>query len=334
MSTVKAIGEAITGIVGLGGALGIGRRSREAQEDYRQIEQQKKLQELAITGSKELTDYQKQKELEMWEATNYAAQVKQAEKAGLSVAWLMGKGGGGSGAITGGGGMSVGPAQAATAAATEQAETESRMMNAQIANINADTELKQASAGAQSAGTENTQQQTENLKIEQQFNEIRNRVAKATEYDAIDQIRYEATKMMHESNIAGTNQVINENTAKDQENKIKQEATGAMIANQAMRQGIKLDQARINQITNDIQVAIKNAETNRQGLDVSEENMKQLTQAMLWSAGINATGNLVNGILDVRKMSIPKKTISEQIHKTTIPKDAQKYMQKDYKIRK
>lgn len=123
-------------------ALGIG----AGAADRRQLKQQGKLQDLSIKGSKEMTDYNKEAELEMWKNTNWAAQRAEAEKAGLSVGWLMGKGGG-QGGTTGSGGMSVGMGQAADGASRENAKTQQMMAAAQIANLNADTEKKQVEAG-------------------------------------------------------------------------------------------------------------------------------------------------------------------------------------------
>lgn len=134
-----AIAAGVNAATNLARSIGIG----QGAEDRRQLKQQEKLQEIGIKGSKEMIDYQKMKDLEMWEATNWSEQVKQAEKAGLSVGWLMGKGGGSSGTI-GNSGMSVGTGQAANAAQTEQAKIQSAMAAAQIANVAADTEKKKA----------------------------------------------------------------------------------------------------------------------------------------------------------------------------------------------
>ena len=53
----------------------------------------------------------------------------------------------------------------------------------------------------------------------------------------------------------------------------------------------------------------------REGQAVSKENMEKLTETMLISAGIQATGQIVNGIMDIRKMKMPTKS------KTTISED-------------
>lgn len=71
-----------------------------AYNDRRQLNQEEKLQALQIAGNKEMTDYQQQKQLEMWEKTGYGPQMKQLEAAGLNPGLLYG--------MKGGGGMSVG----------------------------------------------------------------------------------------------------------------------------------------------------------------------------------------------------------------------------------
>lgn len=134
--------KAATGIVpAIMGAFGIG----EKRQDRRQLRQQEKLQELGIKGSKELTDYNKAKELEMWNETNWGAQMEHAKEAGLSPGYLYSKGGGTTGTVgSGGAGMSVGGA--ADAASGMNASTNQAMAVAQLQNLQANTEKQKAEA--------------------------------------------------------------------------------------------------------------------------------------------------------------------------------------------
>lgn len=134
--------KAATGIVpAIMGAFGIG----EKRQDRRQLRQQEKLQELGIKGSKELTDYNKAKELEMWNKTNWGAQMEHAKEAGLSPGYLYSKGGGTTGTVGSGGvGMSVGGA--ADAASGMNASTNQAMAIAQLQNLQANTEKQKAEA--------------------------------------------------------------------------------------------------------------------------------------------------------------------------------------------
>lgn len=65
----------------------------------------KKAQKLQIKGMKEMADYSNQKQMELWEATNYPAQMEMLKKAGLSPGLIYGMGGAG-GATTGSGASS------------------------------------------------------------------------------------------------------------------------------------------------------------------------------------------------------------------------------------
>ena len=79
---------------GLGAILGL---ALQGQADRRQLAQQGKLQALQIKGSKELTDYNANKQMEMWRNTSYPAQMEMLKKAGLNPALIYeGSGQGGS----------------------------------------------------------------------------------------------------------------------------------------------------------------------------------------------------------------------------------------------
>ena len=75
-----------------GGALGI---ATAGWQDKRQLKQQEKLQELAMKGQKEMSEFNQGLAIDTWEKTNAAAQRKQLEKAGLNVGLMYGGPGGG-----------------------------------------------------------------------------------------------------------------------------------------------------------------------------------------------------------------------------------------------
>lgn len=72
----------------------------QKHNDRRQIRQQQKLGEQQLGFDMRMTDYQLQKQLQMWKDTNYSAQVEQMKMAGLNPALLYG--------MSGGGGQSIG----------------------------------------------------------------------------------------------------------------------------------------------------------------------------------------------------------------------------------
>ena len=72
--------------------------------DKRQLKQQEKLNELQIKGNKELAKYGNELQYEMWQKTNYPAQVEMLKEAGLNPGLMYGGAGAGgqTGASTGG----------------------------------------------------------------------------------------------------------------------------------------------------------------------------------------------------------------------------------------
>ena len=93
--------QAASGIVGTGLGLLL-----EGHNDRRQLRQQGKLNDLSVKSQKELLEAQRQKEYQMWQDTNYSAQIEQMKKAGVNPALLYGQSGGG-GTTTGGSGQGI-----------------------------------------------------------------------------------------------------------------------------------------------------------------------------------------------------------------------------------
>lgn len=126
----------------VGGMLGIG----EKRQDQRQIEQQEKLQEMQIKGNKEMSEFEKKQQLDLWNKTNTEAQVKHIKEAGMNPALLYGMSGGGSATTGGGIGSGVSGGNAATGVQGQAMAIETMMAAAQIENLKAQTEKTKAEA--------------------------------------------------------------------------------------------------------------------------------------------------------------------------------------------
>lgn len=114
-------------------------------QDKRQIKQARKLQELEIAGSKQLTDYSYAKQLQMWKDTNYSAQAAELAKAGLNPGLLYGMGGAGGQSTGGGAEKTQGQAAAATQALGMEIGIQAaqrQLLQAQTENVKADTANK------------------------------------------------------------------------------------------------------------------------------------------------------------------------------------------------
>lgn len=255
-------------------ALGIG----AGAADKRQLKQQEKLQDLSIKGSKEMTDYTKAAELEMWKNTNWAAQREEAEKAGLSVGWLMGKGGG-QGGTTGSGGMSVGMGQAADAASRENAKTQQMMAAAQIANLNADTEKKKVEAGkiegvdtelgktqiaSLTQGIENAKAQEALTRVQTAIGGLDAKLKELSMDDALDLIAHTARKADAEANIAFNEAYVSGETRETKVQIMRAELVGTTLRN----------------ILTKAQTQATNAQTaaTRKSIEVSDAQIKQMSE--------------------------------------------------------
>lgn len=213
---------AATGVIGTASQiLGIG----EKRQDKRQVEQQEKLQKLGIKGSKELADYEQKLQYDMWEKTNYKAQMEQLTKAGLNPGLVYGMSGGG-GATTGGastGGVTGGVA--ANAAATQEANTGMAMMGAQIRVL--ETQAKKNEAEAEKiSGVDTIESQTRSREANQRIF-----ISEETAENIIGKALWEAEKTKEEYRNEWSKAYVNERTKDDQVKQIQAEAIGSLLEN-------------------------------------------------------------------------------------------------------
>lgn len=167
----------------------------QKKQDERQIKQQAKLNRLSIESNKEMSEFERQQQMKMWEDTNYSAQVDQLKKAGLNAGLLYGMGGTG-GATTGGGsGMSINSGTAGDPNAGQANQMGMAMMGAQIENLKANT-AKQKAEAEKTAGVDTASGQ-EDIKAKQFANQLAERTLedRATQTASEAEIKeLEATK--------------------------------------------------------------------------------------------------------------------------------------------
>lgn len=125
----------------------------------KQHNRNKELMGLQQTNNKELMNLQKDLDKKMWEETNYPAQVKMLEEAGLNVGLMYGMGGTG-GATVGGSGGGAGLAAAPQGNVGEDAIT-GLMAAAQLKAMDAQTKKTEAETKSVEANTEGTEFQNE-----------------------------------------------------------------------------------------------------------------------------------------------------------------------------
>lgn len=275
----------------LGGAalqtgMDIGKDEANNQSQYKY---QRRLNKEGMNNSKELSKYNKDLQMEMWEETNYAAQRREMEKAGLNVGMMYG-GTGAGGATTNVSTANVSGGQAGrggngNAAAGMALGMQNEMMQAQIDNINADTELKKTDA-TKTSGTDTEESQTrikdllqgiENKKAQQSMTEIETRLKEIEQYEAktsqanrMDFIEYQTQRALTDLENARNETFIGKETINEKIKIIQATAVGAMLDNALKEAGITKTKEETRKIGQDILQAWEQLKQSGKQVNINE----------------------------------------------------------------
>lgn len=310
-----------------GNILGIGQK----KQDRRQIEQQQKLTDQQVKAQKELADYQQKQQLDMWNKTNYPAQVKQLNEAGLNPALLYGKGGGGG--STTGTGITTGTTggQAANSAATQQANTASQglglqigMQQAQIEVLKSQAKLNNAEAEKKTGvDTQEAQIRIESLaqginnakaaerltNVQTELNTIDVEIKGKSSEDQIDYIHWQTEKAIQQVLTIARENYIGSSTVDAKINEIQNYAIGIGLQNILTNANInntnektKLTTEQIKQTVSEIQQKWQDLELKSRGLDQNDKQIeinkfKEEVQANYPNI-MNAAGRTIDDLIE------------------------------------
>lgn len=290
---------------------GVGGQIMGALNAQRQYNQNVKNTALQVKAQKELTEFNKEQQLDLWERTGYGAQVKQMKDANVNPALLYGmKGGGGQTAnvATGNVGMGSSPSAGGEGMGMVENALAARMQDAQIENLEADTELKKADAN-KTAGVDTEESKsrielnkagvtekgalTEMARAETILKRLEGEVQGETLDARIDRIEYETEQALTSLNRAKQQQYIEKSTMEDNIKKIKAEAVGAVLNNAltiAETQNTKADtnlkkqqttesQERVTQIKSEIkkwsfEMAVEAAKLKNENRKITQEDLR------------------------------------------------------------
>lgn len=272
----------------------------ESHNDKRQIEMQRKLQNMQIQGQMEMGDYNFKKQLEMWEATNYPGQKAQIEKAGLNPALLYGmKGGGGvtTGSAPASGGVSGGNAPTGGKEILESTGMglQMKMQQAQIENIEANTQKTKAETQNVPLTGKNIESSTALNVLNKQIGEFEKDIKGRSVEATIRSIDAAAEKLMHEAVILRNQENISEETWRTEVDLKLAELITVGIQNNLTEQ---LTAESKQKVQHSITELLQNARAlNQKDLEIAiktfEANLKQEMP------GIGqAIGRLVNGAIN------------------------------------
>lgn len=269
--------------------------------DARQLEQQRRMQALQIEGQKEMGRYNQGLALEMWEKTNYAAQRKQMEKAGLNVGLMYGQGGPGGTTQTPTGNVQGGSAQRPQELGMGiQLGLQAAMQQAQIENLKADTKLKEADATKRGGvdieeatsrieaikqSIKNAQTQNDIAEYEKQIKAIESSIAQKTEQEIISQIQSATDKLEGESKSATAKGNVDEKTQNELMTQARLNTIEQQLRMTAIKAGIintqtstKETNAKIGKIAAEIAKIQEETKATSQG--VTRENIKLSLERM------------------------------------------------------
>jgi hypothetical protein len=258
------------------GVSGVGMALKNTQRKQNQ-QDQKDLMNLQQENQMGLNRQMQQIEMENWENTNYDAQRKQMEKAGLNPGLMYGGSGGGSMIMDSGSGGSAAGGQAqrqdldTTALGMQLAQitANTEVLKAQARNLNADADVKEGKNPSGAANIENTIANTELTKLKTANEKITNEIANKTIDEVIAGVKANNDKAQSEARSALVKANVDENTKKATEEKINAESINTILQGAVMKMGMKVDEATINKMAEDIAINKFNANTNAafQGLD-------------------------------------------------------------------
>ena len=251
----------IGGAMALGGAqqlLGIGLNQMGNQQ---QMQQQQQLMQQQFQNQQHLNLQGQQIQQQNWDYTNYGNQVKHMENAGLNVGLMYGMSGGGGQSMGsgGGGGASGGNAPQnnmpqvlgiAQDAALKAAQTD--LVKAQAEKLRTETPT-----GSNTGDVNNalTVMNTKNA-------EIKNSLDNRSLEDVLETIKQNRDKAAGDASQSLTKASVDATTKQSTISKINAEAINEAFKLGVMKSGIKLNEAQINNMAEQIKIGKFNANTN------------------------------------------------------------------------
>ncbi|AXH75534.1 MAG: hypothetical protein [Microviridae sp.] len=265
----------------------------EKHEDKRQINQQQKLQNMQITGQKEMGEFNQGIALDTWDKTNYEAQRKHMEAAGLNVGLMYGGAGASGTTQSNAGSVSGGSAaqQSGEVGMALQMGMQRQMQEAQIELMKAQGQKTQAETaklqGVDTAQTEattaNIKQTTANaaiqaeiLEYDKQLKQIETNLNSQTVDEKITQIKTANQKLEGEAEQAKNAGKLSTEGYQETMKQLKQTTGEQALRMGAIKTGI---QATDQQIKNVAQQMMLQIETNRRewqkiGLSQGDQQLK------------------------------------------------------------
>lgn len=255
-------------------------------EDKRQVEQQQRLQDMQIKGQQQMGRFNQGLALDMWEKTNFEAQRKHLEKAGLNVGLMYAQGGPG--------GTTATPTGNVTGATAQQKGAQNFGMGMQLA---LQTELQKATIALTQAQANKAKVEADKLKgvdtekvgteiqsekirqrlmdYEAQVKEIERNIKRDTEANQIQAISEAANKATADAKMAEQQAEVWERTKETVIRQIDQTADEQLVRIAATKAGILKTGAETSEIQKQIELAAQQITKIRQEIPLMHEDRAQ-----------------------------------------------------------
>lgn len=321
--------ETAGGVIGTGMGLLL-----EKHNDRRQIEQEKKLQQMQIAGQKEMGEFNLQQQMKLWEQTNYGPQMEQLKKAGLNPGLIYGMSGGGgqtAAAQPGNVGRGDSPKGGGETLAAAGMGIQMAMQKAQIDNLNANTEKTKVEAektagvdtdktkseiASLTQGVENQKAVAELTKVQTKLAALDQLIIEGTLSERMDRVVWESLKVHEELETVNRNNYINKATQNAQIDIVRTTAIGAILRNALTRAetgniqqdtrnkeiGVRLTKQQISNMAQQIQIG---------WAELSEEQKRTKVMQTLGDQKLEMQGvsEIINAVTDIIEEFVPKRSI-------------------------
>ena len=278
----------------------------------KQQQQAQALQDIQMSGEKEMIDYSKAADLKMWKDTSYPAQMALMKQANLNPALMYG--GAGSGGTTGGGAPSVG-GQSAQSPDTAKASIQGMglmnvaqlgLIEAQKRNIDAQTTGQEIDNRNKDKGgidysfkenqianliqtTKNETVKYDLLGLDRDIRTIEKRIAEATETNKVILSDQEVEKLTAEAEEATARAGIASNTKDLVIQEIKYRVAGAYLDNILKEKNISLTEQQIAAIKQEIA-------QNPEYLDIAKRDVAAKELAVKNQMELGIAHEIINGV--------------------------------------
>ena len=296
------MGSAVTG--GITGAVGTGLGAIfGGMQDRRQLKQQQKLTDMQLKANQAAASYNKDISMDMWNKTNYGAQMEHIKAAGLNPALIYGTSGSGGSTIAGTtSGVSGG--QAANAAQTEGMALQHGMMKSQIDLATSQARKNNAEADDLEGTTPQGKEKLGLMRLDKEMKKIDLWIKGITQSPTVESVRKgvdkldaEIYKLNEEGLITASNRQFTQDTFKQRV---------AQLTKSLVQQdkNIQLTDEQAKQLVNwmaiesdKLKLYDKNLEQQKQML---ADQLKTILTGKWIDAGSRVIGDLINLIPSIK----------------------------------